>query len=109
MVIMMKDKKLLSIVTIITMIGLLMVYSASHIWALYKFDDSLYFIKRQAVFVFLGFICLFIFSKIDYHLYQKHSLKILVISFLSLHPFSSLFPPFRGRCIRPSLLPSYSS
>ena len=82
MVIKMKDKKMLSIVLVITTIGLLMVYSASHIWALYKFDDSYYFIKRQGLFVFLGLICLLIFSKIDYHLYQKHSIKILFVSFL---------------------------
>ena len=73
---------MLSIVLVITTIGLLMVYSASHIWALYKFDDSYYFIKRQGLFVFLGLICLLIFSKIDYHLYQKHSIKILFVSFL---------------------------
>ena len=73
---------MLSIVLVITAIVLLMVYSASHIWALYKFDDSYYFIKRQGLFVFLGLICLLIFSKIDYHLYQKNSIKILFVSFL---------------------------
>ncbi|MGN1183245.1 MAG: putative lipid II flippase FtsW [Faecalibacillus sp.] len=78
----MKDRKIISVVTIITMIGLLMVYSASHIWAQYKFDDSYYFIKRQGIFVLIGFICMYIFSKMDYHLYQKNSLKILLFSFL---------------------------
>lgn len=30
--------------------GLLMVYSSSHIWAEYKFEDELYYFKRQAFF-----------------------------------------------------------
>ena len=78
----MKDKKILLTVLAITLIGLIMVYSASHIWAAYKFDDSLYFIKRQVVFVILGLICMFIFSKIDYHFYQKHSIRILFFSLI---------------------------
>lgn len=81
-VIKMKDRKILLIVLTITTIGLLMVYSASRIWAQYKFDDSLYFIKRQGIFVFLGLVCMYFFSRIDYHLYQKHCLKILSVSFL---------------------------
>lgn len=78
----MKDKKLLFMVLSITAIGLMMVYSASHIWAQYKFDDSCYFIKRQMIFVGIGLVSMFVFSKIDYHLYQKYCIKILLVSFL---------------------------
>ena len=51
--------------------GLLMVYSSSHIWAEYKFEDELYYFKRQAFFVIIGLVLMHIFSKIDYHLYEK--------------------------------------
>lgn len=80
----MKKRKILFIVFLILSIGLLMVYSSSHIWAQYKENDSLYFFKRQAIFVMIGLILLFFFSKIDYHLYQRHSLKIIIFSTILL-------------------------
>ena len=80
----MKKKKIILIVLIILVIGLTMVYSSSHIWAQYKENDALYYLKRQGLFMILGLILLFIFSKIDYHLYQKYSHLILIVSFLLL-------------------------
>lgn len=80
----MKKRKILLIVFIILSIGLLMVYSSSHIWAQYKENDSFYYFKRQAIFVIVGLLLLFFFSKIDYHLYQKHSLKIIILATILL-------------------------
>ncbi len=77
----MKNKRILFMVLSITGIGLMMVYSASHIWAQYRFDDSYYFIKRQMIFVTIGLLCMAVFAKIDYHLYQRHCVKILLFSF----------------------------
>lgn len=74
----MRDKKMTGIVLTIVIIGLLMVYSASNVWAVFKFNDSLYYIKRQALFAVIGIILMFIVSKIDYHVYQKHYKKILI-------------------------------
>ena len=80
----MKKRKILLIVFIILSIGLLMVYSSSHIWAQYKENDSFYYFKRQAIFVIVGLLLLFFFSKIDYNLYQKHILKIIIIATILL-------------------------
>ena len=80
----MKKRKILLIVFIILSIGLLMVYSSSHIWAQYKENDSFYYFKRQAIFVIVGLLLLFFFSKIDYHFYQKHSLKIIILATILL-------------------------
>lgn len=80
----MRDKKITSVVLIIVSIGLLMVYSASNIWAQYKFNDSLYYIKRQALFAIIGVIGMFVVSNIDYHLYQKHYKKLLYGTLLLL-------------------------
>ena len=55
----MKKRKILLIVFIILSIGLLMVYSSSHIWAQYKENDSFYYFKRQAIFVIVGLLLLF--------------------------------------------------
>ena len=62
----MKKRKILLIVFIILSIGLLMVYSSSHIWAQYKENDSFYYFKRQAIFVIVGLLLLFFFSNIYY-------------------------------------------
>ena len=78
----MKSKRVVILVMTIVFIGLMMVYSASNIWAGYKFNDSLYYIKRQALFAVIGIIAMFIFSKIDYHIYQKHANKILIFCFI---------------------------
>ena len=40
----MKSKRVVILVMTIVFIGLMMVYSASNIWAGYKFNDSLYYI-----------------------------------------------------------------
>lgn len=78
----MKRRRVVVTVLIIVIIGLMMVYSASNIWAGYKFNDSLYYIKRQGIFAVIGIIAMFVFSKIDYHIYQKNANKLLIGSFI---------------------------
>ena len=68
----MKTKKIVALTVIIVMIGLISVYTSSHIWAFYKYDDAFYYIKRQVIFACLGFIAMFVTSRIDYHLYKKY-------------------------------------
>lgn len=80
----MKEKKMIFVVLLIVSIGLAMVYSASNIWAEYKFDDAFFYIKRQAFFALIGTVGMFLFSKIDYQLYKIHSKKILVLGILVL-------------------------
>ncbi len=61
-----------------------MIYSASSIWANYKFHDAFHFIKSQSVFLGIGiFLCLFI-SKIDPQFWFKHANHILIGSFILL-------------------------
>ena len=78
----MKNKNsiaLLIYVILITVFGIIMIYSASSIWADYKFDDQFKFMKMQALFFFVGLIIIYILSKIDYNLYKKNANKILII------------------------------
>ena len=42
--------------------GLVMVSSASYVSAYYKYGDSFYFIKRQAIFAILGIAAMFFFA-----------------------------------------------
>ena len=61
-----------------------MIYSASSIWANYKFNDSFYYVKRQVIFACLGIFLMIFISKIDYNLYYKKSNIILLICFILL-------------------------
>lgn len=80
----MKTKRIIILTLIIVIFGLISVYSSSHVWALYKYDDSLYYIKRQAIFACIGIIAMFITSRIDYHLYKKYYKPIILVCFLLL-------------------------
>lgn len=65
-------------------IGLIMVYSASAIWAEYKFADSFYFAKRQLLFAGLGILAMFIIMNLDYWFIKKWANVLLIICFLLL-------------------------
>lgn len=71
----MKSKRVVILVMTIVFIGLMMVYSASNIWAGYKFNDSLYYIKRQALFAVIGIIAMFIFQKLIIIFIKKTRIK----------------------------------
>ena len=78
------DKILLLSTIIISIFGLLMIYSSSSIWSEYKFNDPFYYVKHQGLFFLFGIILMFIISKIDYNLYKKYSNHILIICFILL-------------------------
>ncbi len=84
------DKMLFGIVGILTFFGVLMIASAGIVYADVRFDDPYFFFKRQMIGIVLGFIGLFIFSNIDYHIYRKWALLIftgaLFLLFIVLLP-----------------------
>ena len=52
---------LLISVILISVFGLIMIYSASYIWADFKYGDALKFVKNQGLFLIIGiFLMLFI-------------------------------------------------
>lgn len=75
---------LLIIVTIMALYGIIMIYSASSVWAQYKFNDTFHFAKYQFIFFIISFLSMLIVKKIDYNLYKKHSNKILLLSLILL-------------------------
>ena len=78
------DKNLLISITILSLFGLLMIYSSSNIWAEYKYNDPYKYLKSQSLFLILGFIIIYIVSKINYQIYNKYSNKLLIISLILL-------------------------
>ncbi|MBM7701773.1 stage V sporulation protein E [Metabacillus iocasae] len=65
-------------------IGLIMVYSASAVWATYKFDDSFFFAKRQMLFAGLGVVAMFIIMNIDYWTWRTWAKVIIIVCFVML-------------------------
>lgn len=84
----MKKKKfdfvLFIAVLLLILFGLVMIYSASSIWAEYKFHDSFKYVKQQALFIGIGIALLIAISKIDYQWYDKKANLILGICLLLL-------------------------
>ncbi len=71
-------------VLIISIIGVIMIYSSSYIWAEYKYNDSFKYLKNQGLFFIIGLILMYIISKIDYHLYLKKSNLIMLLCIILL-------------------------
>lgn len=72
------DYVLLISVIVISIFGLMMIYSASYIWAEYKYLDALKYVKNQGLFLIIGIIMMVIISKIDYHFYKQKANLILI-------------------------------
>lgn len=78
------DLLLFGTVTVLTLFGLLMIYDASSVIAYNLFGDSYQFIKDQVIWVILGFIGMYITSRIDYHKYFNFALPFLIIALILL-------------------------
>lgn len=78
------DYLLLISVVLISLFGLLMIYSASYVWADYKFNDPYKFLKMQGIFLIISYVIMSIVSNIDYMKYKKYANIILGVCFLLL-------------------------
>ena len=80
------NKKILFNISLFTIIfiGLVMIYSASSIWAEFKTGNSFYYVIRQSLFFMLGLICYIVSSKIKYSFWKKHANKIILLCFILL-------------------------
>ena len=71
-------------VIIISLFGILMIYSSSYVWAEYKFSDPFKYARNQAIFVIIGIFLMYVISKVDFENYFKYSNKIFLICLLLL-------------------------
>lgn len=78
------DKLILISVIIISLFGLLMIYSSSSIWAEYKFNDPYKYLKNQAIFLIIGYFIIYFISKINYQIYKNYSNIILITCIILL-------------------------
>ncbi len=72
------DKVLFVTVIVISLFGLLMIYSSSSIWAEYKFDDAFYYLRMQSIYLAIGIVIMLVVSKIDYKIYYDKANLLLI-------------------------------
>ncbi|MFK2824910.1 stage V sporulation protein E [Bacillus sp. B190/17] len=78
------DYFLLILIVILLTVGVTMVYSASEVWAEYKFNDALFFAKRQLLFAVVGFIAMIMLMNVEYWTWRRFSKAALIGCFILL-------------------------
>jgi cell division protein FtsW len=87
------DPVLLASTGVLVCIGILMVYSASFVFAQDTYHDGLYFLKRQAVFAVVGGLLLLGLARVRFQFWDKVAWPLAVLSYASL---LALFVPGLG-------------
>lgn len=88
------DFFLLIVLILLVAIGVTMVYSSSALLATERFGDSYFFLKKEVLFVVLGFGLLAVTVRIPYRLYKKFVYPILGFSAFVL--ILTFIPGFRA-------------
>ncbi|MFD1038076.1 stage V sporulation protein E [Virgibacillus byunsanensis] len=78
------DYTLLGVIFTLLIIGLVMVYSASFVWADYKYADTLYFVKRQFLFIGVGVVAMLFIATVPYSTWMKYAKVLLLFCFILL-------------------------
>jgi cell division protein FtsW len=80
----------LAIVGLLTLIGLIFIYSSSSVFALEKFGAAHYFLKKQLIYFGLALVCFFVFAATSLEWWQRMSpylfLGALFLTALTLVP-----------------------
>lgn len=75
------DLTFLILVFVILTIGLIMLFSASYVDALYREGDSFFYIKKQFIFALVGIAAMFFIAYVvDYHILHRFAVPILLVT-----------------------------
>ena len=75
---------LFAITVVLICIGIVMIYSASNIYAWERYQDGSFFLKRHITFVCIGALLMFLVMSFDYRKFRTYTKPLLLISFLLL-------------------------
>ena len=91
------DFILFATILLLVVIGVVMVFSASSYSASNssKINDSMHFLKKQALWAALGLGCMIIFMKTDYHELKKYTKLVLLVTIVLLFAVFA-FSPING-------------
>jgi len=91
------DFVMFSTILLLVSIGVVMVYSASSYSAFFNpaINDSMYYLKRQAINAVIGLILMFFTIKLDYHQLKKYTGIFMVIT-IALLLIVFAFPAING-------------
>ena len=78
------DFGVLTTTLILTVFGVIMVYSASYYTALSKYGDPGYYLKNNMMWMIIGWIVFIAFAYIDYHFWGRFALLAIIIAFITL-------------------------
>ena len=74
------DKPFLTIIILLLCAGIIMVATASYVFAGAKYGDNLYYFNRQLVFMTIGIVVMLIVSRIPYEVIRKWTLPIFGVA-----------------------------
>lgn len=78
------DMTLLISILILSLFGTLMVFSAGYAYAYSRYGDAAYFMKKQILWLFLGFIIMFVASRVDTEAYRKMTPYLYALTLILL-------------------------
>jgi cell division protein FtsW len=78
------DYTLLGAALLLVCIGIVMIYSASAIWAEQNMGQSLYFFKRQLIWAAIGLVAMNLASRFDYNRYREYVAPVFFVTMLGL-------------------------
>ena len=78
------DKTIFGLGVILSVIGLIVISSASSVLSYQRFGHTNYYLTRQVIFFVIGVALALIVSRIDYRIFKKYAFIILAIVFVLL-------------------------
>jgi len=78
------DPWLLGVTGALLVLGLIMVYSASYVFAHDRLGDGYYFLRRQGMYAMLGLICMACAARFPYQYLKVLAWPIAIVTYLSL-------------------------
>lgn len=75
---------IIGLTTVLVLFGLIMITSASQISAYSKYNWTLYFLQRQAIYAVFGALLFFLVSRLDYSIWKKISWPLAITCTLLL-------------------------
>jgi cell division protein FtsW len=78
------DYALMALAAVLTITGLVAVYSASFVIGLARFGDPHYYVVRQGLWAVVGAVLMVAAIRTDYHRYQPHALTIMAGTIFAL-------------------------